>query len=255
MARDHPAHRVAAEEVEDDVQRVVAVRAPTTRPDCALRARVRYTPDAGPGRAARTSVAAASTRYIVRGAQRYRCSSSNVAWTSAGDWSMNRSLCNTLSTAWRSVAPAHGAAVVWRGARGAAGDRAPPGTRRRCAVSSRVRIRTPPRPATPRSMPRRCAATSRRHELLHARVTRAAVRATVRTGLARAAVRMRSRYSAEKRRRWTVAGTSGSGSGGRAWSWGRGLPSPSGLPSPPAARPSPRPLACESSLQPSPPLH
>ena len=32
---------------------------------------------------------------------------------------------------------------------------------------------------------------------------------------ASACVRMRSRYSAEKRRRWTVAGTSGSGSGGR----------------------------------------
>ncbi len=58
-------------------------------------------------------------------------------------------------------------------------------------------------------------------------------------------------------RRWTVAGTSGSGSGAPDVVTGPGRPVALWAPSAPAPRPRPAPrlLACESSLRPSPPLH
>ena len=74
---------------------------------------------------------------------------------------------------------------------------------------------------------------------------------------ASACVRMRSRYSAGKRRRWAFAGTSGSGSVARDVTEGPkaavALRAPSA--SAPRLRPSLRLLACESSIEPSPPLH
>ena len=77
VAGDHPAHDVAAEEVEDHIERVVEVReralelgdvpGPELDSGPSPRARVWYTPGAGPGRRrSRTSWASASTRYIVR---------------------------------------------------------------------------------------------------------------------------------------------------------------------------------------------
>ena len=155
VARDHPAHDVAAEEVEDDVQRVVEVRdralqfGDVPRPDLirARRHELGFRVRRMPGLGAPLAHFAGRREHAIH---RARGTEVGLLLEQRG-MDCNRGIgrrtarCATRrgppGARWRPAraATAPGAAWVWRAARGAAVDRATPGTRRRSDTTPRSR--------------------------------------------------------------------------------------------------------------------